>query len=151
MKSNIEKTGKLVVGGTMREKLKAKLKEIIRRRLKEISTSAAAGSGPGSAGVPKVPAWGGKVKDPTKGLAGYTQVGKSETGTIMEKEKKTKEPKSEKPKAEPKAEPKVEKPEATPYVGKTTDPLDLIKAKITAAQKEIDKLQHATKKLTKKD
>jgi hypothetical protein len=81
----------------LREKLKAKLKELIRKQMKEISTSGAAGGSPadGSAGPVKTPYAFGKVKDPTTGLDGYKQVGKNETGTINEKEAKKPE-KSEK-------------------------------------------------------
>ena len=89
MKNNIQHKGKVIVGD-LREKLKAKLKELIRQHMKEISTSGAAGGSPadGSAGPVKTPYAFGKVKDPTTGLDGYKQVGKNNTGTINEKKKK---------------------------------------------------------------
>lgn len=83
---------KIIVGenprSAFRDKLKAKIKETILRKMKEISTSSAAGggNGDGSAGPVKTPYAFGKGKDPTTGLDGYTQVGKAETGTITEKE-----------------------------------------------------------------
>ena len=90
-KDNVKHGKPLVIGGALREKLKAKIKEMIRQQMKEISASGAAGGSPadGSAGPPKVPNWGGKVKDPTTGLDGYKQVGKNDTGTITEKKKKS--------------------------------------------------------------
>lgn len=107
---NVMKKGKVIVGSTLREKLKAKLKDLIRKQMKEISTSGAAGGSPadGSAGPVKTPYAFGKVKDPTTGLDGYKQVGKNETGTINEKEGK----KSEKSEKEPakKSEPKPYEP-----------------------------------------
>lgn len=90
---NIDKK-KIIVGETpgssFRDKLKAKIKETILKKIKEISTSSAAGggNGDGSAGPVKTPYAFGKGKDPTTGLDGYTQVGKAETGTITEKENK---------------------------------------------------------------
>jgi len=108
-KDNVNKKGKIIVGGTLRERLKAKLKDLIRKKMTEISTSGAVGgsAADGSAGPVKTPYSFGKVKDPTTGLDGYTQVGKSETGTISEKENKKKEPESKK---EP-----VKKSEPKPY------------------------------------
>jgi hypothetical protein len=102
---NVQHKGKLVVGeknpNTLREKLKAKLKDLIRKQMKEISASGAAGgsAADGSAGPVKTPYAFGKTKDPTTGLDGYTQVGKNATGTISEKEGKNskKSEKSEKP------------------------------------------------------
>jgi hypothetical protein len=88
---------KIIVGETpgsdFRTKLKAKIKETILKKIKEISTSSAAGggNGDGSAGPVKTPYAFGKGKDPTTGLGGYKQIGKSETGTITEKESKKKE------------------------------------------------------------
>jgi hypothetical protein len=113
-KDNVIKKGKVIVGGTLREKLKAKLKDLIRKQMKEISASGAAGGSPadGSAGPVKTPYAFGKIKDPTTGLDGYKQVGKNETGTINEKEGK----KSEKSEKEPtkKSEPKPYEPIVKP-------------------------------------
>jgi len=108
-KDNVDKKGKIIVGGTLREKLKDKLKDLIRKKMTEISTSGAAGgsAADGSAGPVKTPYAFGKVKDPTTGLDGYKQVGKTETGTITEKEGAKKSEKSEK---EP-----AKKSEPTPY------------------------------------
>lgn len=105
---NVMKKGKVIVGGTLREKLKAKLKDLIRKQMKEISTSGSVGGSPadGSAGPIKTPHAFGKAKDPTTGLDGYKQVGKNETGTITEKEGK----KSEKSEKEP-----VKKSAPKPY------------------------------------
>lgn len=127
---NVMKKGKVIVGSTLREKLKAKLKEMIRKQMKEISTSGAAGGSPadGSAGPVKTPHAFGKVKDPTTGLDGYKQVGKNETGTINEKEGK----KSEKSEKEPKKEPEPYKP---------------IVAEPTKAEKEISDHERRLKKL----
>lgn len=124
---NVMKKGKIIVGSTLREKLKAKIKEMIRKQMKEISTSGAVGGSPadGSAGPIKTPYAFGKVKDPTTGLDGYKQVGKNETGTINEKEGK----KSEK---EPKKEPESYKP---------------IVAEPTKAEKEISDHERRLKKL----
>lgn len=112
---NVIKKGKVIVGGTLREKLKAKLKDLIRKQMKEISASGAAGgsSADGSAGPIKTPYAFGKVKDPTTGLDGYKQVGKNETGTITEKEGKKKKDEKEAPK---KSEPK-------PYVPIVSEPV----------------------------
>lgn len=109
---NVMKKGKVIVGSNLREKLKAKLKDLIRKQMKEISTSGAAGGSPadGSAGPVKTPYAFGKVKDPTTGLDGYKQVGKNETGTITEKEAK----KSEKEPAAKKSEPKPYEPIVKP-------------------------------------
>jgi hypothetical protein len=55
--------------------LKQKIKELIKQVMDEITTSAAAGSGPGSAGVPRVPNWVSKSKKGRPDLAtalGYT-------------------------------------------------------------------------------
>lgn len=114
-KDNVMKKGKVIVGSTLREKLKAKLKDLIRKQMKEISTSGAAGGSPadGSAGPVKTPYAFGKVKDPTTGLDGYKQVGKNETGTITEKEAKKSE-KSEKEPAAKKSEPKPYEPIVKP-------------------------------------
>lgn len=127
---NVMKKGKVIVGSTLRDKLKAKLKEMIRKQMKEISTSGAAGGSPadGSAGPIKTPHAFGKVKDPTTGLDGYKQVGKNETGTINEKEGK----KSEKSEKEPKKEPEPYKP---------------IVAEPTKAEKEISDHERRLKKL----
>ena len=113
-KDNVMKKGKIIVGGTVREKLKEKLKNLIRKQMKEISTSSAAGGSPadGSAGPIKTPYAFGKAKDPTTGLDGYKQVGKNETGTINEKEGKKSE-KSEKEPSTKKSEPKKSEPK--PY------------------------------------
>lgn len=124
---NVMKKGKVIVGSTLREKLKAKLKEMIRKQMKEISTSGAAGGSPadGSAGPVKTPYAFGKVKDPTTGLDGYKQVGKNETGTISEKKKK----------GDSKAPEKDKKSRGTPYTG-TSDvlpPEKRLKALQTAA------------------
>jgi len=127
---NVMKKGKVIVGSTLRDKLKAKLKEMIRKQMKEISTSGAAGGSPadGSAGPIKTPHAFGKIKDPTTGLDGYKQVGKNETGTINEKEGK----KSEKSEKEPKKEPEPYKP---------------IVAEPTKAEKEISDHERRLKKL----
>jgi hypothetical protein len=105
---NVMKKGKVIVGGTLREKLKTKLKDLIRKQMKEMSTSGAVGGSPadGSAGPVKTPHAFGQLNDPTVGLNGYKQVGKRETGTITEKEGK----KSEKSEKEP-----VKKSEPKPY------------------------------------
>ena len=57
--------------------LKQKIKELIKQVIDEITTSSAAGSGEGSAGVPRVPTWVSKKKNgradlATKSLPGYT-------------------------------------------------------------------------------
>ena len=85
--SNPKKSNKPLIVGAVKERLKKKIKEIIRKHMEEVSTSGAAGSGAGSAGVPKMPMRRGHVKDPTAGLDGYTTVGKKETGTLQEKKK----------------------------------------------------------------
>ena len=96
-KNQMNNNKKIIVGenpeSDFRAKLKAKIKETILKKMKEISTSSAAGGGneDGSAGPIKTPYAFGKGKDPTTGLGGYKQVGKSETGTITEKETKKKE------------------------------------------------------------
>jgi len=57
------------------ESLKQKIKELIKQVMDEITTSAAAGSGEGSAGVPKVPTWVSKNKKGRPDVAtalGYT-------------------------------------------------------------------------------
>lgn len=57
------------------ESLKQKIKELIKQVMDEITTSAAAGSGPGSAGVPRVPNWVSKSKKGRPDIAtslGYT-------------------------------------------------------------------------------
>jgi hypothetical protein len=108
---NVAKKGKIIVGSTLREKLKAKLKELIRKQMKEISASGAAGGSPvdGSAGPVKTPYAFGKANDPTIALNGYKQVGKNETGTITEKEGAKKEKESPK-KSEPKPYEPIVKP-----------------------------------------
>lgn len=113
-KDNVMKKGKIIVGGTLREKLKDKLKDLIRKKMTEISTSGAAGgsAADGSAGPVKTPYAFGKVKDPTTGLDGYKQVGKTETGTITEKEGKKKEPETKE--APKKSEPKPYEPIVKP-------------------------------------
>ena len=45
-KDNVKHSKPLVVGGALREKLKAKIKELIRQQMKEISASGAAGGSP---------------------------------------------------------------------------------------------------------
>jgi hypothetical protein len=99
---NVNKSGKIIVGGknpSFRDKLKSRIKEIIKKHMDEVSTSAAVGGGAGSAGPIKTPNAFGKSKDPTTGLDGYTQVGKSNTGTISEKDSKDKEKPKEKSKS----------------------------------------------------
>jgi hypothetical protein len=57
------------------ESLKQKIKELIKQVMDEITTSAAAGSGEGSAGVPRVPTWVSKNKKGRPDVAtalGYT-------------------------------------------------------------------------------
>jgi hypothetical protein len=54
------------------ESLKQKIKELIKQVMDEITTSAAAGSGPGSAGVPRVPNWVSKSKK-----------GRADLGTVL--------------------------------------------------------------------
>ena len=57
------------------ESFKQKIKELIKQVVDEITTSAAAGSGEGSAGVPRVPTWGSKNKKGRPDVAtalGYT-------------------------------------------------------------------------------
>lgn len=57
------------------ESFKQKIKELIKQVMDEITTSAAAGSGPGSAGVPRVPTWVSKNKKGRPDVAtalGYT-------------------------------------------------------------------------------
>lgn len=130
---------KVIVGSTLREKLKAKLKEIIRKQMQEISTTSAAGGGggDGSAGPIKTPHAFGKIKDPTTGLDGYKQVGKNETGTINEKEGK----KSEKSEKEPSKKEPVKKSEPKPY-----EPI--IKPK-TPEEKAADELSASNEKRKK--
>jgi len=113
-KDNVNKKGKIIVGSTLRERLKAKLKDLIRKKMTEISTSGAAGgsAADGSAGPVKTPYAFGKVKDPTTGLDGYKQVGKTETGTITEKEGKKKDPETKE--APKKSEPKPYEPIVKP-------------------------------------
>lgn len=146
-KDNVDKKGKIIVGGTLREKLKAKLKELIRKKMTEISTSGAAGgsAADGSAGPVKTPYAFGKVKDPTTGLDGYKQVGKTETGTITEKNKK----------GDDKA-PKKKKPSGTPYVAgipkKELDPnLKRAKQALATAEKEIEQLAKSQQSSGKND
>jgi hypothetical protein len=141
---NVQHKGKLVVGeknpNTLREKLKAKLKDLIRKQMKEISASGAAGgsAADGSAGPVKTPYAFGKTKDPTTGLAGYTQVGKNATGTINEKEGKNskKSEKSEKPE-------KPEKPEKksghAERMIKPEDPLSVAQKALKIATDRLDK------------
>ncbi len=138
---NVQHKGKLVVGeknpNTLREKLKAKLKDLIRKQMKEISASGAAGgsAADGSAGPVKTPYAFGKTKDPTTGLAGYTQVGKNATGTINEKEGKNSK-KSEKPE-------KPEKPEKksghAERMIKQEDPLSVAQKALKIATDRLDK------------
>ena len=52
--------------------LKQKIKELIKQVIDEITTSAAAGSGEGSAGVPRVPNWVSKSKK-----------GRADLGTVL--------------------------------------------------------------------
>lgn len=52
--------------------LKQKIKELIKQVIDEITTSSAAGSGEGSAGVPRVPTWVSKKKD-----------GRADLGTVL--------------------------------------------------------------------
>ncbi len=57
------------------ESFKQKIKELIKQVMDEITTSAAAGSGEGSAGVPRVPTWVSKNKKGRPDVAtalGYT-------------------------------------------------------------------------------
>ena len=73
--------------------LKQKIKELIKQVIDEITTSSAAGSGEGSAGVPRVPTWVSKKKNgradlATKSLPGYT---------IAEKKGEKKSEKKDKP------------------------------------------------------
>lgn len=72
----MENNKKIITGG-LRERLKARLKEIIRKQLqKEMTTSSAVGGGEGSAGPIKTPhAFGKSSKNPTQGLDGYNVVG----------------------------------------------------------------------------
>lgn len=126
---NNEKGSKIIVGSTMREKLKGKIKELLRKKISEISASGAAGGSPadGSAGPQKTPHAFGKVKNPTIGLDGYKQVGKDQTGTITEKD--VKKPDASKPVG--KDAPK-DKKEPTPYQ-------PIVQAK-TPAEKAADEL-----------
>ena len=52
--------------------LKQKIKELIKQVIDEITTSSAAGSGEGSAGVPRVPTWGSTKKN-----------GRADLGTVL--------------------------------------------------------------------
>jgi hypothetical protein len=108
----------------LREKLKAKLKDLIRQQMKEISASGAAGGSPadGSAGPVKTPYAFGKVKDPTTGLDGYKQV-----GSITEKE------------GAKKKDPEAKKGEPKPYEPIVSEP--------TKAEKEIGDHDKRIKKL----
>ena len=79
---------KLIVGD-----FKKALKELVKQVMDEITTSSAAGSGEGSAGVPRVPTWVSKKKNgradlATKSLPGYT---------IAEKKGEKKSEKKDKP------------------------------------------------------
>ena len=141
-KDNVKHGKPLVIGGALREKLKAKIKEMIRQQMKEISASGAAGGSPadGSAGPPKVPNWGGKVKDPTTGLDGYKQVGKNDTGTITEKKKK----------GEGDEAPTKKKSSGTPYTSaKVLPPEERVK-KLKDAAKEAETAAHAASAAAKK-
>jgi len=95
--------------------LKQKIKELIKQVIDEITTSSAAGSGEGSAGVPRVPTWVSKKKNgradlATKSLPGYT---------IAEKKGEKKSEKKDKP--------------LVP-VGKEKTPEEKAKSKIEAEQ-----------------
>jgi len=143
-KDNVDKKGKIIVGSTLREKLKAKLKELIRKKMTEISTSGAAGGSPadGSAGPVKTPYAFGKVKDPTTGLDGYKQVGKNETGTITEKKKK-----GEKGEKGDDEAPKKNKSSGTPYISgvspKELDPKQRL-TRLTRAKQALKVADKAT-------
>jgi hypothetical protein len=145
---NIKHNKPVVVGETpklsqeMRDKLKAKIKEIV----KEMTTSGAAGSGAGSAGVPKLPFHSAKVKDPTAGLAGYKQVGSKETGTLAEKKKDT----ADAPKNDdaPKKAEKEKKPKSghdEPMI-KPEDPLTVAQKALKIATDRLDKYNQDRKK-----
>ena len=90
---------------TQRQQLKEKIKGILRKRaqVKEMTTSGDAGSGAGSAGVPKTPNCFGQVKNPVTGLDGYTKVGSSSTGGVID-EKSSKNKDEKKPDTEKKPE-----------------------------------------------
>lgn len=71
------------------ESFKEKLKELIKQVIDEITTSADAGSGPGSAGVPRVPAWVSKNKKGRPDVAqslGYTLAKTVNESVLFEQE-----------------------------------------------------------------
>jgi len=78
------------------ESFKQKIKELIKQVMDEITTSAAAGSGPGSAGVPRVPFWGSRNKK------GRPDLGKVLGYTLAKKVNEAAEPAPQDPNAQPK-------------------------------------------------
>lgn len=73
--NNMNDKKKLVLNAETIKKLKEKIKEIIRKKLKESSTSA-------SVGGFSTPFAFGKIKNPTGGLPGYNVSDKKKTNVV---------------------------------------------------------------------
>lgn len=135
---NINKSGNLIVGEKLpvtRDQLKARIKEIIKKYIKETSTSSSCGS----YNTPKA---FGKVKDPVSSLGGYSVVGSSDTGTLDEKKEKESEKKPTTPKEKT---PVVKKSGHDEPMIKQKSQLDKISDKLKSAEAEIQKFKKTGK------
>jgi hypothetical protein len=141
---NVKFSKPVVVGETpklpemsakFKAELKKKIKEIVKKHLDEMSTAAAAGSGPGSAGVPQLPMRRAKVDKSAvaKSVPGGKVVGSSDTGTLEEKKDETPTPKKDKP------EKKQKTGHDEPMI-KPDDDLTIVKKALSVATKRLDKL-----------
>jgi len=132
---------------TLREKFKTKLKEYIRKKMTEISTSGAAGGGggDGSAGPVKTPHAFGKT---SKSSAEKSMPGGKVVGSLDEKESTNKDTNkdSKKPAEAPpkKYEPIVKPKELDPKT--RLKKMDTIKTALNNANKELDSLYKSRKK-----
>lgn len=133
MKNTDKKDSKLIVGD-----LKEKIKDLIRKHMKETSTSAGAGSY-------MTPAAFGKVKNPTAGLPGSKVV-----GSIDEKKKSKEEEPEKKGHDEPMIKPTKRKknPLLDPEV--RIKKLEKIKNALQNAETELDLLYRTRKQSLKK-
>ena len=127
---------------SVREALKAKIKEYIRKQIKEISASGAAGGGTpgdGSAGPVKTPfAFSAKNKGDKKGaaLGGYEKVESKEKSADAPKKK------AEKPPVEKSADAPAYKPiVAKPVVAAPTDQFKKVKTQVQTAADALKKLE----------
>jgi hypothetical protein len=124
----------LIVGEkspSIRDRLKSKIKEMIRKQMREMTGSGAVGGGAGSAGPVKTPNAFGKVKDPTTGLDGYKKIGSSELD-----EKKVEDSGNKKPEDKPTAKPAA-KPEYKPIVAQD-DELSVARKALKLAANRLD-------------